>query len=114
LSDFRQREMGEGLFLDLVRVGQKVAQGSSLGWLDTYRKVWELQSPVSGEVVEVNLDFVEKPELINQYPYIKSGLLKIKLDNPKEIDELFSHQQYVDYTRELSRYESWSKEKRTT
>ena len=114
ITEFCQRDLGEILYAELPKVGEKVSEGSTLAWVDTYRKVFDVMAPVSGEVVEINSSVSATPDAINKYPYARSGLVKIKADDKAEHAALLSYGEYMKIVRELRRYENWSRDKRTT
>ena len=112
LTDFIQRDLGDILFSDLPKAGDTIVNGMTIGWVDTYRKVWEIKAPISGEVIEVNTGLLENPQQINKYPYIHSGLMKIKVRALDEYKSLLPYEEYVEMVRKLQQYENWSEEKR--
>lgn len=114
LTDFGQRDLGEVLFVKLVETGDQITRGMALGWLDTYRKPFEVAAPVSGTVVSVNASVVERPSDVNRFPYARSGLVQLEPSNLDELEELIQFAAYMDITRNLERYETWSQELRLT
>jgi aminomethyltransferase len=114
LTDFGQRDIGDVLCLELPMVGDKVAKGRAAGWGDSYRRAFDVEMPVSGEVVAVNADAVHEPGQINKYPYIRGGLIKVKVASSKEYDELMSFEAYAALVRQAREYDLWSQDLRMT
>ncbi|OGP49807.1 MAG: glycine cleavage system protein H [Deltaproteobacteria bacterium RBG_13_51_10] len=109
ITDFAQQEMGEILYTELPDEGSQVEQGDIFGTLESSKTVAELFSPVSGEVISINKDLEEEPSLVNDDPYGKGWLMVLELDDPSELQELFSAVEYEDF---LEKQEESSKEKK--
>ena len=97
ITNFAQQEMGEILYSELPDEGAQVEQGDVFGTLESSKTVAELISPVSGEVISSNKDLEEEPSLINDDPYGKGWLLVLELDDPNEVEELYSSVEYEDF-----------------
>lgn len=113
LSDFGQRSLGRVLCAVLPQPGDKVSTGAPLGWIDTYRKPFDLVSPVTGEVLAVDEALMKNPARINSYPYLRSGIVRIRLAAPLESAGLLGFKDYAALTAKLSEYAAWSAERRT-
>jgi glycine cleavage system H protein len=94
ITDFAQGELGDVVFVELPSVGAHLAQMKSFGTIDAVKTVSDLFAPVSGEVAAVNADLKENPALINQSPYEKGWMIRIKIQNPGELDSLLSAEAY--------------------
>ena len=114
ISDFGQRSLGDILCVDLPKVGDRVTQGSPVGWVDSYRKAFDIISPVSGEVIEINQAVVQQPAHINAYPYARAGVLKMRVTTLREYEGLLRFEAYADLLRRLERYDEWTKDRRMT
>ncbi len=114
LSDFGQRSLGDILYVELPAPGAKLARGSVVGWVDSYRKPFDIVSPVTGEVVATNAALLEHPARVNAYPYAREGMLKVRISAPQEYDEMMDFEQYSALARRLQHYDEWSKEQRMT
>lgn len=97
ITDYAQKELGDVVFVELPRVGTQLEQGDELGSIESVKAVSELFAPVSGEVIEVNETLADKPELVNTDPYGDGWMIKIKMSEPDEIDELMSAEEYMEY-----------------
>ncbi len=100
LSDFVQRLYGEILDLELPEEGDELEKGDSFGSVETSRGVEELIAPVSGEVIEINEEVLDDPEMINEDPYGDGWLLRVRLADPDELEELMSADEYEDFLEE--------------
>jgi glycine cleavage system H protein len=94
ITDFAQGELGDVVFVELPPVGARVTQMKSFGTIDAVKTVSDLFAPVSGEVIAVNTELKENPALINQSPYEKGWMIRIRVANPAEIESLLSADAY--------------------
>ena len=94
ISEFAQAELGDVVYVELPKAGERVKAGGQIGEIESVKAVSDLFSPVSGEIVEVNDAVKQKPELVNDSPYEKGWLLRIKPDDPAELDTLLDAAQY--------------------
>ncbi len=94
ITDFAQRELGEIVFVDITTIGENINQGEIFGSIEAVKTVSDLFLPVSAEVLEVNQELEDKPELVNEDPYGKGWIVKISLKDTKELDGLLSHADY--------------------
>ena len=99
ITDFATRELGEVVFVEFPKVGDKFKAGDAFGNVESVKAVSELFLPVSGEVIEVNEDLGNAPELLNEDPYGKAWLIQIRMKDPSETTELMSAEEYDEYTK---------------
>ena len=99
ITEYAQKELGDVVFVELPQVGTELEAGDELGSIESVKAVSELFSPVSGEVVEVNEKLADKPELVNTDPYGDGWMIKIKMSDQSEMDELMSADDYEDYVQ---------------
>ena len=98
ITDYAQQQLGDVVYVELPDVGLKVKQGQSFGTIESVKAVSELYSPVTGEVVEVNLALKDKPETVNKDPHA-SWMVVIKLADPGEAGALLDVTQYQDLVK---------------
>jgi glycine cleavage system H protein len=98
LSDYLQDQMGEITSLDLPDLGDILRAGRRMGHVESEESSSPLEAPVSGEVVEVNPEAIENPDLINVDPYASGWLLRVRIDDPRELDELINEEEYAELT----------------
>jgi glycine cleavage system H protein len=88
ISDHAQHELSDVVYVDLPKVGVKIAAGAVVAVVESVKAASDIYSPVSGEVIEVNAALVKHPELVNQDPYGAAWLFRLKLSDPAEVDAL--------------------------
>jgi glycine cleavage system H protein len=94
ITAFAQSELGEIVYVDVTSEGETIAQNDVFGSVEAVKTVSDLLMPVSGEVLEVNAELEDKPELINEDPYGKGWIIKIAVSDASESDELLSAPDY--------------------
>lgn len=98
ITDHAQKELGEVVYIELPKVGDKVKAGQTFGSVESVKAVSELFTPVSGEVVEINEEIGNTPEILNEDSYGQGWLIKILLADPSETGDLMSNEEYDEYT----------------
>ncbi|OGC03400.1 glycine cleavage system protein H [candidate division WOR-1 bacterium RIFOXYA12_FULL_43_27] len=94
ISHYAQDSLGDVVYVELPAEGKTVGAMDNIGVVESVKTVSTLYSPVAGEVVEVNKELQEKPALVNEDPYGKGWMLKIKMSNPADLDKLLSASDY--------------------
>ena len=94
VTDFAQSELGDIVFVDVDTEGEKLEKEEVLGSIEAVKTVSDLFMPVSGEVIEFNSKLEEQPELINTDPYGDGWIVKIKISNIDELEELLDNLEY--------------------
>ena len=102
ITEYAQKELGDVVFVELPQVGSQLDAGDELGSIESVKAVSELFTPVSGEVVEINEALAEKPELVNTDPYGDGWMIRIRVSDPTEADELMSAEEYEEYIEKES------------
>jgi glycine cleavage system H protein len=100
LTDFLQEKLGEIYSLRLPEEGEEFVKDEAFGIVEGKNGRRELKAPVSGEVLEVNYEAAEVPEIVNEDPLSEGWLLKIELGSSPEFDELFTEEEYEDHLSE--------------
>jgi glycine cleavage system H protein len=101
ITDHAQGELGDIVFVELPKVGDKVEAGKPCGTVESVKAVSDIYSPVDGEVTEANAALAETPEWINQEPHGKAWMIKVRLSSPLPHD-LMDAAQYEQYAQEES------------
>ena len=91
---FGQDALGEIVFFDAPEVGKTISKDSSYAEVESVKAVSDVIAPLSGEVIEVNEALANSPELVNEDPYGEGWLVKVRLSDPSEADELMDHETY--------------------
>ena len=94
ITDFAQDELGDVVFVELPEVGEKLTAGESFGVIESIKAVSDLYAPVSGEVVAINEELFDAPELVNTDPYGDGWMLEVEID--EEAADLLSPDEYDD------------------
>jgi glycine cleavage system H protein len=101
LSDYLQDEMGEITKLELADIGDVLRAGRRMGHVESEEASSPVEAPLSGEVIEVNGEVLENPDLVNSDPYAGGWLLRVRFDDPRELDELINEEEYAELTTEV-------------
>jgi glycine cleavage system H protein len=101
ITDYAQEQLGDIVYVELPEVGRRFKRMEAAATIEAVKTAADVYSPFSGEVVEVNVELKEKPELINQDPYGKGWLFKIKIENLEEKDDLMSAEEYKKFLEGL-------------
>lgn len=96
ISDFAQSQLGDVVFVELPEVGDELEAGKPFGVVESVKAVSDVYSPLSGEVMEINEDLPDAPELLNTSPYEDGWMIKIRLSNPQELDDLLDAVAYQE------------------
>jgi len=96
ITDFAQSELGDIVFVELEPEGFEFDKDDVFGTVEAVKTVSELFAPVAGEIVENNEELEDDPELVNNDPYEKGWMVKIKVSDKSQIEELLSAEDYKD------------------
>jgi glycine cleavage system H protein len=99
ITHYAQDQLGDVVFVELPKVGAKVAQMQTFGVVESVKAVSDLFAPLSGVVVEVNQELTQQPERVNRDPYGAGWLIVVELANPAEAEKLMSAQQYEEFLK---------------
>ena len=102
VTDFAQQQLGDIVYVELPAVGDRVAEGTAFGVIESVKAVSDLSAPVTGEVVAINEDLLDHPEIINEECYGDGWIVKIKLANEDEIESLLDADRYRKLVSERS------------
>lgn len=94
ITDYAQSELGEIVYVDITTEGETVAKEEVFGTIEAVKTVSDLFMPASGEVLEVNPELEDAPELVNEDAYGKGWLIKTTVTDPSELDDLLSSEEY--------------------
>jgi len=94
VTEYAAGELGDVVYVELPSVGDTAVKGDSIGTIEAVKTVADIYSPVSGEVVEVNEALTDTSELVNKDPYGEGWIVKIKLSDASELDDLLSPEDY--------------------
>jgi len=100
ITDYAQHQLGDIVYVELPEIGRTLEKESSAGEIESVKAVGEILMPLSGEIVEINTIIIESPESINSSPYGNGWMMKIKVSNSSEINELLSVEDYKKIIKE--------------
>ncbi len=96
ITDHAQEQLGEIVYIELPSVGEKVSKDDPFGVVESVKAVSDIYAPVSGTVVAVNEDLPESPEVVNEDPYGDGWLIKVKVSDPTDLDDLMDSAEYEE------------------
>lgn len=96
ITDYAQNELGDIVFVEVETEGETLEKEEAFGTIEAVKTVSDMFMPVGGEVLEFNEALEDNPEIINQDPYDKGWIVKIKISNMDEINELLTPEQYKE------------------
>ncbi|MFH1018429.1 MAG: glycine cleavage system protein GcvH [Pseudomonadota bacterium] len=97
VTDYAQEKMGDVVYVELPDEGDQVIQSEPFGSVESVKAVSDLFSPVSGVVAEVNDTLVDTPEAVNDEPYNEAWMIKIKIQEIADVEDLMTAEEYKQY-----------------
>lgn len=94
ITDHAQDELGDLVYVETPEVGNQVTAGEQAGVVESVKTASDIHAPVSGTVVEVNTDLEDDPDFVNEDPYGKGWIYKIKPDNITDVEKLLTNSEY--------------------
>lgn len=96
INDYAQDQLGEIVFVEMPETGDTFSKGDEFGSVESVKAVSEMYIPVSGEIVEINEELEDAPELVNEECYDQGWIIKVKPDDPQEFDSLMDKEAYFE------------------
>jgi len=96
ITDYAQKKLRDIVGVELPETGRRVRKGEAVAAIESIKAAADVYAPVSGEVVEVNERLLDEPELLNRDPYGEGWMFKIRMDDPGELEELLTPEQYAE------------------
>ncbi len=97
ITDFAQSELGDIVFVEVDTVGEELDKEETFGSIEAVKTVSDLFMPVGGEVAEFNEELEDTPDIINKDPYEKGWIIKVKISDASEADDLLSAEEYKEH-----------------
>lgn len=94
VTEFAQSELGDIVFIEVETIGETIEKEETFGTIEAVKTVSDMFMPIDGEILEFNEDLEATPELVNQDPYGKGWIVKIKISNPAQVNELLNAEAY--------------------
>jgi glycine cleavage system H protein len=102
ITDYAQKQLGDIVYVELPTVGTTLHQGDVFGVIESVKAVADLYAPVGGEVVEVNTELGERPEIVNEDCYGDGWMIALAVDDAGEVDDLLDAAAYARHVEERS------------
>ena len=96
ITDFAQRELGDIVYVEVETLGESLEADDIFGTVEAVKTVSDLFLPVAGKIIEFNDSLEEAPEDVNSDPYCKGWMIKLKVNNPADLNDLLDADQYKD------------------
>ena len=100
ITDYAQDQLGEVVYIELPAVGDKISKDDPFGVVESVKAVSDIYAPISGTVTEINQELVESPEMVNEDPYGDGWLIKIRVTDAAELDDLMDSEEYQEMVAE--------------
>ncbi|MFN0001806.1 MAG: glycine cleavage system protein GcvH [Pseudohongiellaceae bacterium] len=97
ITHFAQTQLGDVVFVELPELNSEISAGAEISVVESVKTASDIHAPVSGEVIAINDDLKDSPEIINTSPYDKGWILKIRMSDTSELEELLSATEYADH-----------------
>lgn len=97
ITEYAQDQLGDVVYFDLPKAGASVSAMQKMGEVESVKAVSDLFSPVSGQVIEINGDLIDHPELVNEDPFEKGWIMRVTMNDASEVDGLMSAEDYEAY-----------------
>ena len=102
ISDYAQTELGDITYLELPEPGDRIAKEQPFGIVESVKAASDIYAPVDGEVIERNEEAISSPDLVNASPYDRAWLVKIRIADPSQVDELMAANDYDAFAETAS------------
>ena len=99
ITDYAQEQLGDVVYVELPAAGKVLNKDDTFGVVESVKAVSDIYAPVSGTVTEMNADLPNAPELVNADPYGKAWMIRVRLSNPQEVNEMMdaaAYQKFVE------------------
>ncbi len=94
ITEFAQSELGDVTYVEVPQVGRQLSKGEPFGVVESVKAVSDIYAPVSGEIVEVNEALDGAPETVNESPYDRAWMIKVRVENPGDAESLMDAEAY--------------------
>ncbi|HDH63132.1 MAG: glycine cleavage system protein GcvH [Caldiserica bacterium] len=99
ITDYAQDQLGDIVYVEEAEVGKKVKKGEAVISIESVKTAADIHAPVSGEIIEVNKEVVDNPSIVNEDPFGKGWLFKIKMENKEDLNDLMDAKGYSEYRK---------------
>jgi len=99
ITDYAQNSLGDVVYVELPKAGEKFAASEPFGSVESVKAVSEVFTPIAGTITSINESLADEPEKVNSDPYADGWMIRLKMDNPGEVDSLLTAAEYEDFTK---------------
>ena len=99
ITDYAQSQLGDIVFVELPNVDSEINQNDTFGVIEAVKTVADLFAPVKGLIIELNSSLEDSPDLINSDPYGAGWIIKVKVSNSNQYDDLMSNDEYEEFIK---------------
>jgi glycine cleavage system H protein len=99
ITDYAQNSLGDVVYVELPKAGDKFAASEPFGSVESVKAVSEVFTPIAGTITSINESLADEPEKVNSDPYGDGWMIRLKMDNPGEVDSLLTAAEYEDFTK---------------
>jgi len=99
INDYAQDQLGDIVFVELPEVGDTLEKGEEFGTVESVKAVSELYMPLGGEIVAINVDLEDTPEMVNQEPYEGGWMILVRPSDQDDWDDLMTKKTYLDFLK---------------
>ena len=100
ITNFAKEQLGDIVSVEFPKIGMEFSMGESLALIDSMKTTSDLYATVSGEIIEVNSQLEERPELMNEDPFGEGWIIRLKIKNPAELENLMNVEEYDAHIRD--------------
>jgi glycine cleavage system H protein len=100
ITDYAQSQLGDVVYVELPEIGHRVEKGKEAAVVESVKAASEVYAPVSGEIAEINETLTANPATVNADPVGEGWFLKLRFDNPRELDDLMDEAEYARFIAE--------------
>lgn len=104
VSDHAQKEITDVVFVELPKVGRKVAKGEAVAVVESVKAAFDIYSPVSGEISAVNDAVAKDPALVNRSPHEEGWLFRVRMSDPRDLEGLMDFPAYQEFLKEAAHH----------
>lgn len=101
ITDYAQEQLGDIVYVELPQPGDTVEKSQSFGIIESVKAASDLFAPLGGEVVAINEELVDRPELVNQDPYEGGWMVKVQPEDEMQMDDLLTAEEYAAHLETL-------------
>ena len=99
ITDYAQNSLGDVVYVELPKAGEKFAGNEPFGSVESVKAASEVFTPIAGTITTINKSLADEPEKVNSDPYGSGWMIRLKMDNPAEVDSLLTAAEYEDFTK---------------